>query len=149
MPERVEQYKIEVLEYKSDKRTFDDVTIVGTEVVHVPQFWSSAAFRVESAGKSVVYTGDCGYDERFVALAKDADLGLFEMSVPLWMYKNGARPNHISAYECGLIAAKAKVRKLALVHLYDNDTPEAIETDVRKNFSSELILSEDLQKIEV
>jgi len=149
VPERVEPYKINVLEYKDDKRDFGNLTISGVEVTHVPQFWSAAAFRVDAEGKSVVYSGDCGYDERLTKLAQGADLALFEMSVPPWMYKKGSRPNHISAYECGLIAAKAGVKKLALVHLYDNDTNEAILKDVNKNFEREVIISEDLQRIKV
>lgn len=148
-PERVEPYKINVLEYNDDKRSFGNISISGVEVTHAPQFWKAAAFRVDADGKSVVYSGDCGYDERLVKLSKDADLALFEMTVPSWMYKNGPRPGHLSAYECGLIASKAGVKKLALVHLWDNDTAEAMLADVNKNFNGEVIISEDRQKIGV
>lgn len=148
-PERTEPYEIKLFEYADNERTFDDVVIKGVEVIHVPQYWSASAFRVEADGKSVVYSGDCGYDERFVKLAQNADVGLFEMSVPTWMYKTGAKPNHISAFECGLIASKANVKRLVLVHLYDNDTEDAITDAVRQNFNGELVISKDLQKIEV
>ncbi|MCL4379317.1 MAG: MBL fold metallo-hydrolase [Candidatus Marsarchaeota archaeon] len=148
-PERAEPYEIKIAEYQDNERTFDDVVIKGTEVTHVPQYWSASAFRVEADGKSIVYTGDCGYDERFVKLARNADVGLFEMSVPVWMYKAGPRPNHLSAFECGLVAAKSGVKKLVLVHMFDNDSEEAITEAVRQNFKGELIISEDLQRIEV
>ncbi len=146
-PEREEPYEVKLYEYKNNRRRFGNAIISGTEVRHAPRFWSSSSFRIEADGKSMVYTGDCGYDERFVKLAKGADLGLFEMSVPSWMYKKGAKPGHISPYECGLIASEARVKKLALVHLYDNDSAGNIEKEVRKNFGGELFITKDLQKI--
>lgn len=149
VPERVEPYRINILEYRNEKRSFGDITISSTEVIHVPEYWSSAAFRIDADGKGFVYSGDCGYDERLLDLAKGADLGLFEMSVPSWMYSKGPRPNHLSGYECGLIAARAGLKRLVLAHLYDNDTKENTEAEVRKNFSGELIVSEDLQTIKV
>lgn len=149
VPERVEAYQINVDEYQDDKRSFGNITVSGVEVMHVPHFWKSSAFRIDADGKSIAYTGDCGYDERFVKLAKGADLGLFEMSVPTWMYATGARPNHISPFECGLIAAKAGVKKIVLVHLYDNDSEENIEKAVRESFGGELIIAEDLQRVEI
>lgn len=149
MPERAEKYPINIFEYKDDTRFFNDITIIGIEVTHVPQFWSASAFRIEADGASIVYSGDCGYDERLVKLAKDADFGLFDASVPPWMYKNGPRPNHMSPFECGLVAYKADVKTLALFHLYDNDTKENIENDVRKNFSGELIITEDIQRFHI
>ena len=148
-PERAEPYEIKIIEYKDAERKFDDITIRGIEVNHVPQYWSASAFRIEADGKSVVYTGDCGFDERFVKLAEGADVGLFEMAVPTWMYENGARPNHLSAYECGLIAKRAKIKKLVLVHLFDNDSTENITNAVRKNFDEDLIISKDMELIEV
>ncbi len=148
-PERNEPYEIKIFEYPDNKRVFGDITIIGTEVVHVPQYFKASAFRVDADGKSVVYSGDCGFDERLIKLSKDADIALYEMSVPSWMFAKGARPNHISAIECGIIAAKAGVKRLVLVHLYDNDKEDTIISDVKKNFSGELIISHDLKKIKV
>ncbi len=148
-PERSEPYEIKVFGYSDDKRTFGDIVISGVEVTHMPQYFKSVAFRVDADGKSLVYSGDCGFDERLVTLSKGADVGLYEMSVPSWMYAKGPRPNHISATEAGIIAAKAGVKRLVLVHLYDNDKPENITADARKNFDGEIIISEDPQRIKI
>ena len=149
MPERAEPYEIKILEYKENKNTFGNCTISGTEVKHVPQYWSSSAFRIDADGKSIAYTGDCGFDERFIKLAKGADLGIFEMSISSQMYERGSWKGHLSPYECGLLASKAGIKRIVLVHLYDNDSSENIEKEVRKNFGGELIISQDLQTIKL
>jgi ribonuclease BN (tRNA processing enzyme) len=149
-PERGEPYKIEVLEYKGNSNEFEGVKITGTTVTHVPQYFNSSAFRIDYNSKSIVYSGDSAYDERLVTLSKDADLALYDMTVPPWMFKKGPRPNHMSAYECGLTAKNAGVKRLALFHLWDNTTKGAMEKEVRRSgFTGELIITKDLMEIEV
>jgi ribonuclease BN (tRNA processing enzyme) len=149
-PERKEPYKIEVFEYPKNTNTFDGIKITGTTVTHVPEYFNSSAYRIDCDGKSIVYSGDCGYDERLVELSNNADLALYDVSVPPWMFKKGARPNHTSAYECGLMAHQAGVKKLALFHLYDNATKPATEKEARRGgFPNELIITKDLQTIEI
>ena len=74
------------------------------------------AMKIKSGDKSLVYSGDTEYFPELIQFASGCDLFLCEanfqnedMKVP--------RKNHLSAFEAGTIAAKAKVRKLLLTHL--------------------------------
>lgn len=147
-PERIEPYEIHVLEYYNETRNFDSFKVHSSEVVHNPRYFHSNAYRIDFGNKSFVYSGDMGYDEKFIALSKDADIALLEMSFwPAYFKEFGARPNHLSTFECGLIAKKAKIKKLVLVHTYDKATDKEIESEIRKNFEGELIISKDLLNI--
>ena len=116
----------------------------------MPQFFNAAAFRIDHKDKSVTYSGDSCYDNRLINLATNSDLALFEASVAPSAYRSsGPRPNHLSPYECGRIAKLAKVKTLALVHLYDNSSSTEIIEEVRRNFEGRLILTHDMEKIAV
>ena len=57
---------------QKDSREFDGFTIHSASVNHTPQ---SLGYRIEdSAGKSIAYSGDTGYCEGIVELARGADL---------------------------------------------------------------------------
>ncbi len=149
-PERVEPYETRVLEYPGNTQRIGDCTISAAEVRHVPEYFQAVAFRVESDGKSVVYSGDCAYDEALAVLSKDADVAVYEASISVKRYRTqGPGKTHLSPVECGLIAAKAGVSRLVLVHLYDNSTEQEIIDAVRANFQGEFIISRDLQEIAV
>lgn len=143
-PERTEPYKIVVLEGPQAAGDFEGLQIKYTEINHNPHLFRAASYRLEHEGKSIVYSGDCGFDERLVKLSQNADVGLFEMANSP---KRGTTPNHLTAFECGKIAAAA-VKKLILVHWYDDTPQPELITEVRKNFSGEIIIPEDLDVIE-
>lgn len=148
VPEREEPYRIEVIEHPPTKTKFGNLTITSAEVKHVPQFWNSAAFRVDYNDKSLIYSGDSSYDENLVRLSKGASIALYEASIPIQMYrKSGSRPNHLSPFECGLLAQRANAKKLVLVHMFGNDSKERIEKEVRKSYSGPLIISRDMQHL--
>lgn len=148
MPEREESYAIKLFEYyRKSSHTIGDLKITGVHVAHVPRFFNSAAFRIDYHGKSMTYGGDSCYDKAVIDLARNSDLALLEMSVPPSMFRKGQRPNHLSSYECGMMAKLAKVKTLALAHLYDNTASTEIIKEVRKNFDGELIITRDLQRI--
>ncbi|MBM2818972.1 MAG: hypothetical protein HW410_654 [Nitrosarchaeum sp.] len=73
------------------------------------------AFRLDSNGKSFVYSGDMGYDERICKLGKNADVVVIECSFPDKKSLNG---KHL---EPELIANLAKIgnfKSIILTHLY-------------------------------
>lgn len=149
-PERLESYEIKLFEYQNDQQVFGDVKIAGHEVKHRPDIFHAAGYKVEYNGKVFMYSGDTSFDEKpLTYLAKDADLAIFEASNKPESYtKNGPISNHLSAYEAGVLAQKANVKKLGLFHLYDIDE-QVIKKEVGKNFKDELLILEDLQIIEL
>lgn len=95
-----------------------------------------------------MYSGDSGFSEKLITSARNADIAVVEASVSSKMFEElGPRPNHLSPYECGLIAAKAGVKKLVLSHLYDTATKGQIVKEARKNFSGKIIVSRDLEVV--
>lgn len=111
-------------------------------VDHRPE---SLAFRVESEGKSIVYSGDTDVCNNLVRLAEKTDLFVCESSTPdsLKMEK------HLSPSLAGEIATRAQVKKLVLTHFY----PECDKTDIakecRKTYKGDLVLAEDLMKFKL
>jgi ribonuclease BN (tRNA processing enzyme) len=111
----------------------------------VPEFFQAVAFRVQYKNKILMYGGDSGFDQSLIDLARNAHIAVLEASISPQMYqKHGPYSNHLSPDECGLIAAGARVKKLVLMHLYDNTKPQNIIKAIRKNFKGELIISQDL-----
>lgn len=124
---------------------YGSLTISATEVRHVPQFFSSVSFRLDSAGKSAVVSGDLGWDDRLLNLMQGVDLAVIEAAVaPDQFAREGPKPNHLSAFEAGKMAALAGIKHLVLTHLYEVDD-KAVTVEVRKNFSGQLTIPEDLQ----
>ena len=106
----------------------------------------SLAYRLESrSGKSIVYSGDTGFCEEIVDLAKGADLLILECSFP-----DGKEVEwHLTPSQAGRIATLAGVNRLLLTHFY----PECLATDItaqcRKSYAGELILGSDLLHINI
>ncbi|MER2064609.1 MAG: MBL fold metallo-hydrolase, partial [Alkalibacterium sp.] len=74
------------------------------------------AFRIvdENTGKVLVFTADSGYIEEFIPFAKEADLLLADSNFYKGMENHSV---HMTAKECGRIAARAEVKQLILTHL--------------------------------
>lgn len=87
-------------------------TITTTAVNHPVEAYG---FRVEHAGRALVYSGDTGPCEQLEELAHDADLLLAEAA-----FREGEEnPTglHLTGRDAGLAAAKAGVRRLVLTHI--------------------------------
>lgn len=128
----------EVDTQKPEMTTLGDFRLTARPVRHTPQ---SLAYRIESPlGKSFVYSGDTGFCEEMVQLARNADLLALECSFP----DKGGMEEHLTPSLAGEIASRAGARRLLLVHFY----PEVLATDIagacRKTFRGELILGRDL-----
>jgi len=126
---------------RKDRRRFNGFTLLSAPVRHTAQ---SIGFKIEdSLGKSVVYSGDTGYCEEMVDLAKDADLLILESSFPDGHGKEG----HLTPSQAGEIATRSGAKRLVLTHFY----PECLRTDIdaqcRKTYQGELILATDLMHV--
>ncbi|MDP8215174.1 MAG: MBL fold metallo-hydrolase [Candidatus Euphemobacter frigidus] len=112
-------------------------------VLHNPE---SIAYRLtDERGRSVVYSGDTGYCESLIELARGADLLVCECSFPDVV----DLPTHLGPSKAGKIAARANVKKLLLTHFY----PPCDEIDVvgecKRVFHGEVIRGEDGLSLEV
>ena len=112
------------------------ITVMPTK--HTP---GSIAYRVDdTSGKSLVYSGDTGFCNEIVDLAKGADLLILECSFPDGQEVEG----HLTPSQAGRIASLAGAKRLLLTHFY----PECLATDIagqcRKSYEGELILGNDL-----
>lgn len=77
--------------------------------------FNSRAFRLDINGKSVVYTGDMGYDENFSQLGKDADIAILECSFP---DKESLKGTHLCPEDIGHLAIIGGFKKIVLTHMY-------------------------------
>lgn len=101
------------------------------KMVHdIPSF----AVKVEAGSKSLVYSSDTTYNEKLVELAKGADLFLTEatLNIPV----EGI--DHMTAAEAGELAAKAKVKRLVLTHIWPTYKDEQAIIDAAKHFSGNI-----------
>jgi ribonuclease BN (tRNA processing enzyme) len=121
-----------------------DIDASAVRVIHggVP----ALAWRVEIAGKTVVFSGDTnGEGEGLVRLAKNADLFIAHNAVP-----EGAtrveRRLHMPPSVIGQIAAEAKVKRLVLSHrmLRTLGKEEQTEAEIRKKYSGPITFANDL-----
>jgi ribonuclease BN (tRNA processing enzyme) len=136
--------KIEELDvHQSNVVNYPGFKITARPVNHTP---NSLAYRVEDQqGKSFVYSGDSGFCEGLVDVAKGTDLLVLESSFPDGEEVEG----HLTPSQAGHIATLANVKRLVLTHFY----PECLATDItaqcRKSYEGELTLGSDLLRLHI
>ena len=124
-------------------KDYPDFELTACPVMHAPE---SIAYRIkDKSGKSFVYSGDTGFCEEIVALAKGTDLLILECSFPDGKETEG----HLTPFEAGQVASLAGAKKLVLTHFY----PECLKTDItaqcRRSYEGELILGSDLLHLHI
>ena len=139
----------------------DDLIKVRAVLVKHPPFQYAFGFRIDTADRSIVLSGDTSPCEALVELAKGADLLLHEA-----MYEPGIdamlaqRPyvppglrsflvdGHSSAQDCGHMATQAGVKTLALTHLLPSDdglvSEDLWRSEAARHFAGEIIIGRDL-----
>jgi ribonuclease BN (tRNA processing enzyme) len=134
--------KLNIEEIQEGEMDFEDFKITARKTLHID---SSLAYRIESEGKSLVYSGDTDYSESLIELAKDTDLLIIECSMPDKLKVKG----HLTPAEVSKIANESRAKKLIISHLYPiSDELDVIST-IRKHVQAETILAEDLLGIEI
>lgn len=126
-----------------DHLTLGSILVESIPTVHTA---TSIAFRFTENNRSVVFTGDCDYDENLIAFSQNADLLVIDCSFPNSMKTVG----HLTPKECGLIAREANVKKVLLTHIYPSDEPDTLRVDAcRAMFGGEVILARDLMELDI
>ncbi|MFH1200922.1 MAG: MBL fold metallo-hydrolase [bacterium] len=137
---RLNTYKIKIKEIKK-KLFFENFSVECIKTVHSD---ASIAYKFIEKGKTLVISGDCDYDNKLAVFSKNVDLLILECSFPNKMKSNG----HLIPKECGLIAQKAKAKKLIITHLYPTFS-DLIKLNQTKKIFKNTILAEDLMKIKI
>ena len=128
---------------EKERKEFDKFKITSAPLNHTTQ---SIGFRIEdSSGKTIVYSGDTGYCEQIVNLARDADFLILESSFP---DEKGIQ-GHLTPSQAGDIATRSKAKRLLLTHFYPECLKVDIEAQCRKTYKGELILATDFISLSV
>ncbi|MGM0426370.1 MAG: MBL fold metallo-hydrolase [Thermodesulfobacteriota bacterium] len=107
---------------------------------------NSLAYRLDAQnGKCVVFSGDTGFSQAVVDLAKGADLLILESAFP----DSDPVEGHLTPAQAGRMATWAGVKRLVLTHFY----PEALAADIvsqcRTTYHGDLILAQDLLHLRI
>lgn len=135
------------IEELDSKRTLErDYQFIRIKTCPTSHTTDSIAYRVECpSGESFVYSGDTGFSEDIIRLAKGVDVLILEASFPDGTEVEG----HLTPSQAGFIASSAGVKRLVLTHFY----PECLATDIasqcRKSYDGELTLGSDLLNISI
>ena len=131
--------------------------------------YKSYSYRFETPDRVIVFTGDTGFSAAVTELARDADILVTETSScddrRNSMIKDGrwqamtateqegimlqATQGHMDLDNIGMMATQAGVRKVVLSHLTrraENANYEPWAEQVRKHFSGEVVIAEDLME---
>ncbi|MBT9258577.1 MAG: MBL fold metallo-hydrolase [Clostridiales bacterium] len=102
------------LTYEPVPRALGPFTLETAPTVHARPGYS---YRISSSTGTLCYSGDTGWQEDLIALAKGAGLFLAEASF-LEPEKPGEGPGHLTGLQAGEMAAAAGVKELLLTHFY-------------------------------
>lgn len=107
---------------------------------------NSTGLRIEIfQKKSVVYSGDTDFCENIINLANHCDLLILECALPDSLKVTG----HLSPSLAAKIAQESGCKRLLLTHFYPPCDETNIFQVVKRGFAGEIIIAEDLMKIEV
>ncbi|MFZ6743990.1 MBL fold metallo-hydrolase [Undibacterium sp. JH2W] len=153
-PDVSSQFKMEIEEVagkdKEVKRyALDDGLVVkAISVLHGPV--PSLAWRVESQGCSVTFSGDTSNtDQALDILAQATDVLIAHHAARENDPDNVARLLHMMPTEIGRIAGTAKVGKLVLSHRMKRTFGHEMESTaaIRKHYAGTILFANDMQKI--
>lgn len=110
----------------------DGIEIRFQKTLHpVPTF----AARLTDGEKVISYTADSGFDEILIPFYNDSDILISDCGY-LKKQKGEGVNNHQSAYEDGIIAKKANVKKLLLSHFWPETEPWECIEEAKENFEA-------------
>jgi len=137
------RYELELKEIEEEEINRSSYTVISRKVKHTA---SSLGYRLESSnGRIVAYSGDTDYCEGIVELGRGTHVLVLECSVPDEERIEG----HLTPALAGEIAAECGAEKLVLTHFYPRFEGIDIVQRVKIIFDGEVILGEDLMRIEV
>lgn len=140
----------------------DDRVRVTAALNNHPPIAHSFAYRIDTASRSIVISGDTTYSENVVKLARGADVLVHEvLSREYWerpdvpQQKSVVRhiiESHTDVADAGRVAADAGVKTLVLSHYVPTEGPNTPTDEqwlagARRHFKGEVILGRDLMEL--
>lgn len=125
---------------------WEGVTVTTAATVHSERM-DSIAYRFAENGKTLLLSGDGDEDPGLLQLAQDVDWAVLECS----SLDAGKMAGHLSAFQCGRLAAAARVGALILSHLYPIPAPDhaRLEECRAAGFTGPIRLAEDLWRLDL
>ena len=130
----------ELAKDRRDTFTTDGLTITAAPVKHID---GSLAYRLEFAGKTIVYSGDTDWSDSLIDLAAGADLLILEASNPFKV------PGHLTPEEAGRLAGQAGVPRLVLTHIYPPGDAVDLAAATGRSYAGEITVAEDGLRLQV
>lgn len=130
-------YALRIFELDSEQVELDDCLITARANFHSQP---SNAYRIESNGVSLMYSGDSGPCDSLIELAADADLALIECSFP----DEAPFEKHLTPQQAADIAKKSRAKKLLLTHFYPHMDDIDAAAICKKIFNGPVSIAEDL-----
>ena len=138
-----DNYKLDLKEVVNKTINIGNLKVSTRQPAHSKE---SVSYRFESPeGQSIVLSGDTDYCESIISLGQNADILVLECSFPDELKTDG----HLTPSAAGEIAAKSKCKKLILTHFYPLCEKYDLIAECRKTYSGNVVLAEDLMKVEV
>jgi ribonuclease BN (tRNA processing enzyme) len=136
-------YHLTVKETSEKPLLFQDLTILSKPMAHIPE---SVGYRIEFIdGRSIALSGDTDYCANIVDLAFEVDLLVLECSFPDEKRVEG----HLTPSLAGRIGLESHCKRLLLTHLYPICEQYDILRQCGQVYRGEVILGEDLMKVEI
>lgn len=139
----VEPEMLNVDELKGGSGTFDDFKITAAKVPHIE---SSQAYKIESEGGILVYSGDTDYSDSLINLAANTDLLIIECALANESYK---MRGHLTPNEVIKTINASNPKKVVITHLYPECDDEKVVETVSKNVDAEVIEAQDFLEINI
>lgn len=89
--------------------------------------------RIDAFGKSLVYTADTKYNEKLIEFCKDVDLLISEAT---FLKGQNCTPGHMYAWEAGMLARNANVKKLMLTHFWPEIDKQLYVEEAKEYFKN-------------
>lgn len=110
--------------------------------------YNGVAYKLEMNGKSLVYSGDMGYDENLAVLGKNAEIAVVECSYP---DKKSLQGLHLCPEDIGKLATLGNFKHTILTHMYP--ACEGREDEMKRTIESlantKVAIAHDFLSIEV
>ena len=153
----------DVSEFDGDGTVYErnGVRVVAFEVDHGDVIKPCYGYRIEFAGRAVVFSSDTRYNANVIKYGKHADLLVHEVAM--------ARPellreayiqriigHHTTPYDCGRVFAQTRPKLAAFTHVVQlasiavpPPTLDELVAEVRKTYDGPLEVGEDLMSFEI
>lgn len=138
--------KIEYKEYQESIQ-LENIAVKPFKVEHTAfgLIANAYALRFEIDSKVFAFSGDSVKCKELEDVSKQADLFICDSSYS----KGNSNLAHLDTYQIGDIAQNSNVKKLVLTHIYPKSENIDLVSEVKEKYFGEVILGEDLMKLEV